>query len=305
MSHVTPAISVKGLVKRYGDRNVVDGLDLEVHAGEVLAFLGRNGAGKTTTTEILEGYRERDGGEVLVLGQDPASAGADWRARLGIVLQESRPLGALTVRETLRLYAAYFPHPRGVDEVISLVGLEEQADQRAGRLSGGQQRRLDVGVARIGNPELVFLDEMTTGLDPAARRVAWDLVRRVRDMGTTVVLVTHFMEEAERLCDRIAVMDAGRIVAEGAPQKLVTDYAEYLTVVFSTDAPDVEFLAGVPHVDKVMRHGSRVEVRGDGAVLAHVACSLVAHDITPPDLRVELPTLEDVFLALTGHAMEE
>jgi ABC-2 type transport system ATP-binding protein len=176
MPSVSAAIVVEGLVKRYGDRDVVAGLDLEVQTGEVFAFLGRNGAGKTTTTEILEGYRERDAGSVSVLGQDPATAGPDWRARLGIVLQESRPLGTLTARETLRLYAAYFPHPRAVNDVIRLVGLEEQADQRAARLSGGQVRRLDVAIALIGQPELVFLDEPTTGFDPEARRHKCGLV---------------------------------------------------------------------------------------------------------------------------------
>ena len=191
------AIEVHGLVKAYGGRTVVDHLDLEVRQGEVLAFLGRNGAGKTTTTEILEGYRTRDAGEVRVLGEDPAQAGAAWRARLGIVLQESQPLGALTVRETLRLYAAYFPAPRPVDEVIGLVGLEEQAGTRAGRLSGGQKRRLDVGVALIGNPELVFLDEPTTGFDPDARRQFWDVIAGLRDLGTTVFLTTHYMDEAQ------------------------------------------------------------------------------------------------------------
>jgi ABC-2 type transport system ATP-binding protein len=184
-------------------------------------------------------------------------------------------------------------------------GLGEKRTASFHALSGGQRQRLFIALALVNGPELIFLDEMTTGLDPAARRVAWDLVREVREMGTTVVLVTHFMEEAERLCDRIAVMDAGRIVAEGTPQQLVAEHAQSLTVAFSTDVGDVGWLAQAPHVEEVVRHGARVEVRGDGPVLAHVACSLVEHGITPHDLHVEAPTLEDVFLTLTGHAMEE
>ena len=214
MPAVGSAIVVEGLVKRYGDRAVVDHLDLEVHRGEVLAFLGRNGAGKTTTTEILEGYRTRDAGRVEVLGEDPAAAGADWRAKLGIVLQESQPLGALTVRETLRLYAAYFPSPRPVDEVIGLVGLADQAGQRAGRLSGGQKRRLDVGIALIGRPDLVFLDEPTTGFDPDARRQFWDVIHGLRELGTTVFLTTHYMDEAQVLADRVAVLRDGKVVGD-------------------------------------------------------------------------------------------
>ena len=220
MQPVAAAISVAGLVKRYGDHDVVAGLDLEVQQGEVFAFLGRNGAGKTTTTEILEGYRTRDAGSVSVLGEDPASAGASWRAKLGIVLQESRPLGALTVKETLRLYAAYFPQPRPVAEVIALVGLDEQADQRAGRLSGGQARRLDVAVALIGRPQLVFLDEPTTGFDPEARRQFWSVIAGLRDLGTTVFLTTHYMDEAQVLADRVGVLRGGRLAALGTPAEL-------------------------------------------------------------------------------------
>jgi ABC-2 type transport system ATP-binding protein len=209
------------------------------------------------------------------------------------------------VWEALDLFSSITPGGHDWREVMEQWGLADKRTASFHSLSGGQRQRLFVALALVNSPEVVFLDEMTTGLDPAARRVAWDLVRRMRDMGTTVVLVTHFMEEAERLCDRIAVMDAGRIVAEGPPQRLVADHARYVTVVFSTDAEDVGFLAGVPHVDRIVRQGARVEVRGGGAVLAHVAAALVTHGITPPDLRVEQPTLEDVFLALTGHAMEE
>ena len=293
-----------GLLKRYGDRNVVDGLDLEVQQGEVLAFLGRNGAGKTTTTEILEGYRERDGGEVLVLGQDPATAGADWRAKLGIVLQESRPLGALTGRETLRLYAAYFPHPRGVDEVIALVGLEEQADQRAGRLSGGQQRRLDVGVALIGNPELVFLDETTTGFDPDARRQFWDVISGLRDLGTTVFLTTHYMDEAQVLADRVAVMRDGKVAALGTPAELQALRGD---VEIRFVLPTGLALDALPQLSKptLLTGGEvRVETTAPTADLAALCTWAEGRGLELEGLTVERPTLEDVFLAIAGDHAE-
>src|SRR6188472_1665974 len=188
-----PVITVRGLVKRYGDVEAVRGIDLEVGAGEVLGFLGPNGAGKTTTVEVLEGFRTRDGGEVSVLGEDPARAGLAWRARIGVVLQESEPPTLLTVREALKLFAGYFPRPRDVEETISQVGLVEQADQRAGRLSGGQKRRLDVAMALIGDPELLFLDEPTTGFDPAARREAWEVIASLHALGKTVLLTTHYL----------------------------------------------------------------------------------------------------------------
>ena len=293
-----------GLLKRYGDRNVVDGMDLEVQQGEVLAFLGRNGAGKTTTTEILEGYRERDGGEVLVLGQDPATAGADWRAKLGIVLQESRPLGALTVQETLRLYAAYFPHPRGVDEVIALVGLEEQADQRAGRLSGGQQRRLDVGVALIGNPELVFLDEPTTGFDPDARRQFWDVISGLRDLGTTVFLTTHYMDEAQVLADRVAVMRDGKVAALGTPAELQALRGD---VEIRFVLPTGLALDALPQLSKptLLTGGEvRVETTAPTADLAALCTWAEGRGLELEGLTVERPTLEDVFLAIAGDHAE-
>lgn len=304
MPGVTPAISVKGLVKRYGDRNVVDGLDLEVHQGEVLAFLGRNGAGKTTTTEILEGYRERDAGEVLVLGQDPATAGADWRARLGIVLQESRPLGALTVRETLRLYAAYFPRPRGVDEVISLVGLEEQAGQRAGRLSGGQQRRLDVGVALIGNPELVFLDEPTTGFDPDARRQFWDVITGLRDLGTTVFLTTHYMDEAQVLADRVAVMRDGKVAALGTPAELQALRGDVEIRFVLPHGLGLDALPALSASASLAGTEVRIETTAPTADLAALCGWADGRGLELEGLTVERPTLEDVFLAIAGDQAE-
>ena len=294
------AIVVEGLVKRYGDRDVVDGLDLVVQEGEVLAFLGRNGAGKTTTTEILEGYRTRDAGRVEVLGRDPAEAGSDWRARLGIVLQESQPLGALTVRETLRLYAAYFPHPRPVDEVIGLVGLADQAGQRAGRLSGGQKRRLDVGIALIGRPELVFLDEPTTGFDPDARRQFWDVIHGLRELGTTVFLTTHYMDEAQVLADRVAVLRDGRVAALGTPAELqamrggVEIRFELPPGVAAADLP------GLSAAPDLAGGAVRVETSAPTRDLAVLCSWAEGRGIELANLTVERPTLEDVFLAIAG-----
>src|SRR6201987_4536652 len=213
-----PAVSVKGLRKRYGQVDAVAGIDLEVERGEIFAFLGPNGAGKTTTVEILEGFRPRSAGEVSVLGADPAHAGSEWRNRVGSVLQASAPEPGLTVRECLELYAGYYDAPRGIDETIALVGLQGKADTFGEQLSGGQRRGLDVALALIGDPELVFLDEPTTGFDPSARRAAWGVIGGLRDLGKTVFLTTHYMDEAEQLADRIAIIGAGRIVAEGTPQ---------------------------------------------------------------------------------------
>lgn len=298
------AIEVSGLVKAYDGRTVVDHLDLEVRQGEVLAFLGRNGAGKTTTTEILEGYRTRDAGEVRVLGEDPAHADAAWRARLGIVLQESQPLGALTVRETLRLYAAYFPAPRPVDDVIRLVGLEEQAGVRAGRLSGGQKRRLDVGVALIGNPELVFLDEPTTGFDPDARRQFWNVITGLRDLGTTVFLTTHYMDEAQVLADRVAVLRDGKVAALGTPAELQAMRGD-VEIAFALPAGaalgDLPALSAAP-----AQAGDEVRIATTAATadLAALCGWAQGRGVELDGLTVERPTLEDVFLAIAGDDAE-
>src|SRR5829696_2078430 len=213
-------ISVEGLRKSYGDFEAVRGIDLEISYGEVFAFLGPNGAGKTTTAEILEGYRERGAGRVEVLGEDPASPTRAWRERIGIVLQQCRMRPELTVRETIELYAGYYRTPRPVADTIEQVGLAEKAEARAGGLSGGQQRRLDVGLALIGDPDLLFLDEPTTGFDPSARRQAWEVIAGLRALGKTVFLTTHYMEEAQRLADNVAVIAEGRIIASGTPDDL-------------------------------------------------------------------------------------
>jgi len=298
-------IVAEHLEKRFKDVVAVADASFVVEQGEIFGLLGSNGAGKTTSVECLQGLRHADGGVLRVLGLDPQTQARELRRRIGSQLQEAALPDHVRVWEALDLFSSITPGGHDWREVMEQWGLSDKRRASFHSLSGGQRQRLFVALALVNGPEVVFLDEMTTGLDPAARHVAWELVRRVRDMGTTVLLVTHFMEEAARLCDRIAVMDAGRIVAQGAPQRLVADHAQYVTVVFSTDAEDLAWLNEAPGVERVMRHGTRVEVRGGGAVLAHVAAALVAHGITPPDLRVEQPTLEDVFLSLTGHDMEE
>ena len=214
------AIEIDGLRKSYGSFEAVRGLTLDVKRGEIFAFLGPNGAGKTTTVEILEGFRNRTAGEVRVLGVDPEHGDRAWRSRIGIVLQEGAAQPELTVRETLTLWAAYYPSPRPIEETIALAGLEEKAEDRVGRLSGGQKRRLDVGLALIGDPDLVFLDEPTTGFDPVARRAAWKVIAGLRDLGKTVFLTTHYLDEAQELADRVAIVKAGVIVVEGPPDEL-------------------------------------------------------------------------------------
>src|SRR6266498_1841085 len=220
------SVVVNDLRKNYGEVEAVRGVSFEIGAGEIFGLLGPNGAGKTTTVEILEGYRSRDGGSVAVLGEDPARAGRSWRERIGVVLQSSAMYQSLSVTESLALFAGYYEHPRRVDEVVELVGLEEKKDAFVRTLSGGQKRRLDLGLALIGDPELVFLDEPTTGFDPEARRAAWETIRNLRSLGTTILLTTHYLDEAEQLADRVAVLRAGEIVREGSPSELTGASAE-------------------------------------------------------------------------------
>ena len=275
------AIEVRGLRKSYGSREVLHGIDFEVNTGEVFALLGPNGAGKTTTVEILEAYRRRDGGEVLVLGQDPGHVGPGFRARIGIVLQSSAVYPNLTVRETLRLFAGYFPAPRDVDEVVALVELEEKRDARVRSLSGGQLRRLDLGLALVGDPELIFLDEPTTGFDPAARRRAWETIRGLRALGKTVLLTTHYMDEAGELADRIAFLREGRIVAIGSPREL---------------------LAGAVTVEiRFLRDGEEVVIDTDEPtrVLHELTEQALAEGVELEGIEVRRRTLEDVYLEVT------
>ena len=239
-----PVVSVRGLVKRYGSYEAVAGIDLEVRRGEIFAFLGPNGAGKTTTVEILEGFRQRTEGHVSVLGYDPATAGGAWRDRVGVVLQESEPEPSLSVRECLAMYAGFYRAPRDIGETIALAGLTEKAGTLGTRLSGGQRRRLDFALALIGDPELIFLDEPTTGFDPSARRAAWEVIAGLRHLGKTVFLTTHDLDEAEYLADRIAVLSAGRVVAEGTPQTL--GGRDHMTTAISFTLPD--------HVQRVTCH---------------------------------------------------
>ncbi len=295
-------ISIRGLTKRYGDNEAVRGIDLDVRRGEIFAFLGPNGAGKTTTVEVLEGFRQASGGEVRVLGHDPWRAPAAWRERIGIVLQESEPEPGLTVHECLALYAGYYHAPRDVDETLDLVGLAGEADQRATALSGGQRRRLDVALALIGDPELIFLDEPTTGFDPSARRAAWEVIAGLRDLGKTVFLTTHYMEEAERLADRIAVIARGRIVAEGTPQTLGGRQLEAAQITFS--APAETSAGDLPAVlaERVQPEpGGRLRLpsMSVAADLHTLSGWALERGLELDDLEVARPTLEDVYLQLT------
>jgi len=300
-----PVITVRELRKSYPGVDAVAGIDLEVRAGEVFAFLGPNGAGKTTTVEILEGYRRRSSGEVSVLGTDPAKAGRDWRARIGVVLQESEPEAELTVEECLSLYAGYYPQPRSVTETLELVGLADRRAARCGRMSGGQRRRLDVALALIGNPELVFLDEPTTGFDPAARKSAWDVIAGLRDLGKTIFLTTHYMEEAEYLADRIAVLAAGRIVAEGTAATVGGRDTEASVVSF-TLPPDVSAgdLPSLVAASVTQTADGQVEAdtRSPLRLVGDLAGWAEARHIDLPDLEVHHPTLEDVYLRLTRES---
>src|SRR4029453_12783155 len=292
-------IEIRGLRKSYGDVEAVRGIDLHVDHGEVFALLGPNGAGKTTTVEILEGYRERTDGEVSVLGQDPAHAGGDLKGRVGIVLQSTGVDPYLTVRETVDLYAGYYPSPRDVDEVIGLVGLAEKRTTRVNKLSGGQQRRLDVAVALAGDPELLFLDEPTTGFDPNARRNAWGIVKNLADIGKTILLTTHFMDEAQFLADRVAVIAKGEIVADGTPSTIAGRDRMQTRIHFRL--PDGERPA-LELTDATALEDGSWEIRTDNP-------TKVAHDLTAWALErgqgsemlgITQPSLEDVYLELTG-----
>ena len=297
-----PIVSIHDLHKRYSDYEAVRGVNLEVRRGEIFAFLGPNGAGKTTTVEIMEGFRQATSGAVEVLGHDPWRAPASWRARIGIVLQESEAEPGLSVRECLGLYAGYYPAPRDVDDTLALVDLADQSDQRASTLSGGQRRRLDVALALIGDPELIFLDEPTTGFDPAARRAAWEVIAGLRDLGKTVFLTTHYMEEAERLADRIAVIAAGQIVAEGTPQTLGDRQLEAARISFS--APEGSTAAELPDAlgARLTQHASGRLVLASTRVTADLyalAGWALERGLELDDLEVTRPTLEDVYLQLT------
>jgi ABC-2 type transport system ATP-binding protein len=293
-------LEVNRLHKTYGDFIAVDDVSFQVEEGEIFGILGPNGAGKTTTVECVQGLRTFEDGEVSVFGLDPRHQAVELRKRIGAQLQESALPDRIKVWEALDLFGSLGAEGPSWDDLLVDWGLSEKRDSRFGSLSGGQQQRLFVALALVNDPKVVFLDEMTTGLDPAARRVAWELIRRIRERGTTVVLVTHFMDEAETLCDRLVVIDGGRVVAEGSPQALIDQHSDGVRVRFTAGGDDFAWLGTVTNVKEVRRDRDRFEVVGDGAVLAHVAAALVARGIAPTDLRVERPSLEDVFLALTG-----
>jgi ABC-2 type transport system ATP-binding protein len=300
---VTAVLTVDHLRKTYGRVVAVDDVSFDVEAGEIFGILGPNGAGKTTTVECVQGLRGVDGGTIRVLGLDPTSQAAELRQRIGSQLQDSALPGRLRVAEAIELFAAFAHHPVGCDELLRRWRLEDVRSQTFDRLSGGQRQRLFIALAFVNSPELVFLDELTQGLDPQARRATWELIREIRDGGTTVVLVTHFMDEAEHLCDRVAVVDRGNVIALDTPQGLI-DGLELASVVrFTWSEPDLCWLAHLDVVESVVRHGDAVEVRGTGPLLALVASELVAHGILPLDLRVDRPTVEDAFLTLTGQAI--
>jgi len=279
---IDPVISIRGLRKSYGEVEAVRGVDLDVRRGEVFAFLGPNGAGKTTTVEILEGYRKRDDGELRVLGEDPEHAGRAWRERIGIVLQSGHLEPYLTVAESLALYAGYYRAPRPVEEVIEAIGLADRAGERAGRLSGGQRRRLDVGMALVGDPDLLFLDEPTTGFDPEARRGAWEVIAGLRELGKTVFLTTHYMDEAQRLADRVAIIAGGEIVARGTPEDLGDRESRPVRISYREDGREVALETATP-------------VR----TLNELTGRALAEGRELEGLEVSRPSLEDVYLELT------
>jgi ABC-2 type transport system ATP-binding protein len=280
------AITVRDLRKSYGALEAVRGISFEVERGEVFGLLGPNGAGKTTTVEILEGYRKRDGGSVEVLDADPATAGGSWREHIGVVLQSSAMYETLTVAEMLSLFAGYYERSRPVDEVVELIGLRDQRDQRVRRLSGGQRRRLDLGLALVGDPELIFLDEPTTGFDPHARRQAWETLRSLRSLGKTIVLTTHYLDEAEQLADRVAVLRKGEIVAVGPPAELIG----------ATPATEIRY----------RENGREVTLETDSPtrVLNELTAKALAENRELEGLIVRRPSLEEVYLTLTEEEAE-
>jgi ABC-2 type transport system ATP-binding protein len=292
-------IEVRDLRRSYGSTEVLRGVSFEVHRGELFGLLGTNGAGKTTTVEILQGLRRADGGSATVLGLDPQGAGDRLRRRIGSQLQDAALPDRMRVGEALRLFASLHPSPRPLDELAAEWQLQPLLRRPFSALSGGERQRLFVALALVGRPEVVFLDELTQNLDPVGRRHTWDVVRRVRDAGTTVVLVTHDVEEAERVCDRIVVLDRGRVVADGTPAAITADLGGTTVVRFTDVDLDVRPLRSLPGATRVARHGPEVVVEGTGALLAHVGAHLVAAGRPPEDLRADRTRLEDRFVALT------
>jgi ABC-2 type transport system ATP-binding protein len=303
---MTPVIEVTGLTKRYGDHAVVDGISFGVEQGEIFGLLGPNGAGKTTTVECLEGLRRRDAGQVRILGLDPQADGHRLHQRIGVQLQESQLQDKLTVREALQLYASFYPRPADWKELLDRWGLAGKAGTSFSKLSGGQKQRLFIALALVGNPEVVFLDELTSGLDPGARRATWELIGQVRDSGVTVVLVSHFMDEVEELCDRVAILEQGRIAALDTPTGLVNAAGGEGRLRFRPHEPglDEQSLAALPGVTAVSRQGVTITVTGTGDFASAVTAELARRQVIVADLRIEGRSLDSAYVALTGQSMD-
>jgi ABC-2 type transport system ATP-binding protein len=300
-----PIIEVKDLVKRYGEHAAVDGVSFMVEEGEIFGILGPNGAGKTTTVESIAGLRAPDSGTIRVFGLDPRRDRAELRQRLGVQLQKSELPEQIKVWEALDLYSSFYDNPANGELLIEELGLAEKRHAAFRHLSGGQRQRLSIALALIGNPKIVVLDELTTGLDPHARRDTWQLIEGVRSRGVTVLLVTHFMEEAERLCDRLAVIDAGRVVALDTPAGIVANVEAEQRLQFRPSAPlDDQMLTDLPEVHCVTRNGSTVIVAGTGNLVQAVSSVLARHQIVASELRVEQADLDDAFIALTGRNLD-
>ena len=308
---MTPVIEVTGLTKRYGDQTAVDGISLHVDQGEIFGILGPNGAGKTTAVECMEGLRKRDGGEVRVLGLDPRIDGRRLHQRIGVQLQQTQLQDKLTACEALELYASFYPHPADWRDLLERWGLESKSRTQFSKLSGGQKQRLFIALALVGHPEVVFLDELTAGLDPGARRATWDLIRQVRDGGVTVVLVSHFMDEVEELCDRVAILEQGRIAALDTPAGLVDQASAEYRMRFRPMAgqpgkpvPDEQALAALPGVTAVTRSGAQVIVTGTGDFASAVTAELARSQVIVADLRIDGRSLDSAYVALTGRSMD-
>ncbi len=301
-----PVIEVRHLRKTYGEKVAVDDVSFAVHPGEIVAVLGRNGAGKTTTVEALAGLRTADGGSVRVLGEDPQRHPERIREHVGIQLQQAKLPPKITVAEAIELYASFYADPADGAELLQLLGLTEHRDTRFEKLSGGLQQRLSIALALVGNPRIAILDELTTGLDPQARRETWALIESVRQRGVTILLVTHFMDEAEHLSDRVVVIDRGRVVAEGSPAELGAAAADRRSFRMTTPEPvDLAVLRALPEVTDAVLRGDEVEVTGTRTVLPAVVLELARHDIVPDDITTNRRSLEDVFLEVTGSRSTE
>ncbi len=300
-----PVIEVESLVKRYGDLLAVDDVTFSVEKGEIFGILGPNGAGKTTTVESIAGLRNPDSGKISVLGLDPRRDGAEIKQRLGVQLQESQLPDRIKVWEALDLYSSFYRSPAHWPDLIETLGLAEKRNSTFSKLSGGQKQRLSIALALVGNPEIAILDELTTGLDPQARRDTWDLIAQLRNRGVTIVLVTHFMEEAERLADRVALIDSGRLIALDTPAGLVARAGDEQRMRFRPSAPfDEGLLSGLDEVTDVTRNGEQILVSGVGNVLHAVISLLARNQIIAEQLRVDQTTLDDAFVALTGRRIE-